>query len=490
MLFEILLSEFEKRIVILRIITLTNKFMNPILSFSLFLLASIPVFVITLWILFKKTIVKSISIIMFFELLGISFMSFIVGQSGLSALYWFFPAVIIWFLGSTYFVTILFQKPLKGLKNNIDELALGNLKIEVDKDTAKRNDEMGDMAKSTDKMVQQLLQIASKIQASSNNLIELSERINQGAGQLSQGAADQAASAQQVSSSMEEMVANIQQNTDNSKQTEIIAVEAASGIKKGNSSVVTAAESMKLIAEKISIIGDIAFQTNILALNAAVEAARAGEHGRGFAVVAAEVRKLAEHSKVAADEINELSAKGVNISETAANELSTIAPEIEKTAKLVQDITAASIEQNSGAEQINSALQRLNQVTQQNALSSDQLAQGSDLLAKEAENLKEITAFFRVDVNTVASSGRISAKPDKIKTTPVAQKTNKETNSESNSKAKFTKETEKPQVEEEKKEPRTKTSFRKEAPSNRKPSDGFNLKMFDEDNKDSDYEKF
>ncbi len=464
--------------------------MNPILSFSLFLLACIPVVIAVLWLLYKKTIVKNISILMFFELVGISFMSFIVGQTELSGSYWFIPATLIWFLGSTFFVTILIQKPLQGLKNNVDELALGNLKIEVDKNTSQRNDEMGEMAKSTDKLVHQLLQIASKIHESSNNLIELSERINQGAGQLSQGAADQAASAQQVSSSMEEMVANIQQNTDNSKQTEIIAVESAAGIMKGNSSVVTAAESMKKIAEKISIIGDIAFQTNILALNAAVEAARAGEHGRGFAVVAAEVRKLAEHSKVAADQINELSAQGVKISETAANELSTIAPEIEKTAKLVQDITAASIEQNSGAEQINSALQRLNQVTQQNALSSDQLAQGSDLLAKEAENLKEITAFFNVEIKTRSSANRIAAKSAKNKTVPTEVKTVVNNGLKNSDKVKQPEKNIEPQAEQEKTETPKVTSFRKETPPNRKPSDGFNLKMFDEDNKDADYEKF
>jgi methyl-accepting chemotaxis protein len=464
--------------------------MDPILSFSLFLLACVPVVIIVVWLLFKKTIIKSIAFLMFFELLGISFMSFIVGELGLSALYWFIPAAFLWFLGSTYFVVILIQKPLKGIKNNIDELALGNLKIEVDKISSGRNDEIGDMAKSTDKLVQQLLQIASRIQESSNSLIALSERINQDAGQLSQGAADQAASAQQVSSSMEEMVANIQQNTDNSKQTEIIAVESAAGIMKGNRSVVTAAESMKKIAEKISIIGDIAFQTNILALNAAVEAARAGEHGRGFAVVAAEVRKLAEHSKVAADQINDLSAQGVKISETAADELRTIAPEIEKTAKLVQDITGASIEQNSGAEQINSALQRLNQVTQQNALSSDQLAQGSDMLAKEAEKLKEITAFFRLDAKMSAKNGRAAAKQARKIKTPAVDKPEEKNEKVPNGKVKPSEKSVENTVEVEKTDAPNVTSFRKETTPPRKPSDGFNLKMFDEDNKDSDYEKF
>lgn len=426
---------------------------------------------------------------MFIELLGISFMSFIVGQIGIKAIFWFFPLAIVWFLSGTYFIIILIQKPFKSILNNLDELAQGNLKIEVDNNVTKRKDELGDIARSTETLVQQLLQIASQIKKSSDNLVDLSERINKDAGQLSQGAADQASSAQEVSSSMEEMVANIQQNTDNSKETETIAVESAAGIKKGNTSVVTAAESMKKIAEKISIIGDIAFQTNILALNAAVEAARAGEHGRGFAVVSSEVRKLAENSKAAADQINELSAQGVNISETAANELNTIVPEIEKTAKLVQDITAASIEQNAGAEQINSALQRLNQVTQQNALSSDQLAHSSELLAKEAENLKDIIAFFKVDLHKISAFANSILKTEKKAATKAPSKVEIKRNMNIPEPKKTVTENINPGKNEANEIP-NKATFRKENPSTKMPSDGFRLKMFDDDKKDSEYEKF
>jgi len=174
---------------------------------------------------------------------------------------------------------------------------------------------------------------------------------------------------------------------------------ATEGIKQGSESTNIAVDAMKNIADKIKIVNDIAFQTNILALNAAVEAARAGEHGKGFAVVAAEVRKLAERSKIAADEIDLLSKNGVEVSEKAGKKLTEIVPEIEKTARLVQEIAAASNEQNSGADQVNNAIQQLNQVTQQNAAASEEMATSSEELSSQAEELKRIISFFKVNDN-------------------------------------------------------------------------------------------
>ncbi len=477
--------------------------MNPVLIYLLVLIVSLPIGIIGIRILFKKTIVSVIANINFITAIGIGFLSFCYGYFGPNSIFWLFPLSIIWFLASSYFIIKIIQEPLKHIKSNIDDLAQGNLKIDVNDTIKERSDELGEIAHSVADLVKQLNDIATRIQKSSQNLVQLSERINQGASVLSQGTSDQAASAQEVSSSMEEMVANIQQNTENAKQTEKIAVEAASGIKKGNESVITAAEAMKLIAEKISIIGDIAFQTNILALNAAVEAARAGEHGKGFAVVAAEVRKLAERSKVAADQINELSAKGVNISETAARELEQIAPEIERTAKLVQEITGASIEQNAGAEQINNALQRLNQVIQQNAMSSDSLAQTADMLAKESEQLKEITAFFRFE-NKVKSNGsagktikstvasEIESKLEHRKAKfeervigTTTQSTNASSEITKTSKENITNQiTDNQNISDSK----AKSAFTADKKIN-KPG-GINLKLFDDDAKDSEYERF
>jgi len=194
---------------------------------------------------------------------------------------------------------------------------------------------------------------------------------------------------------MEEMVSNIQQNTDNARQTEVISGKATASMLEMSKIGKESFDSIKTIAEKITIINDIAFQTNLLALNAAVEAARAGEHGRGFAVVAAEVRKLAERSKLAADEIENLSKNSLKITEQTRVSLDALVPEIQKTSLLVQEIAAASVEQNTGADQINSAIQQLSVVTQQNAASSEEMASSAEELSSQAESLKDVVSFFK-----------------------------------------------------------------------------------------------
>jgi methyl-accepting chemotaxis protein len=196
---------------------------------------------------------------------------------------------------------------------------------------------------------------------------------------------------------MEEMSSSIKQNSDNSSQTEKIAIKSAADAKEGGKSVTETVAAMKEIATKISIIEEIARQTNLLALNAAIEAARAGEHGKGFAVVASEVRKLAERSQAAAGEISTLSSRSVQVAETAGQMLNKMVPDIQRTAELVQEISASSREQDSGAEQISKAIQQLDQVIQQNASASEEMASTSEELASQADLLKDTISFFRID---------------------------------------------------------------------------------------------
>ena len=274
------------------------------------------------------------------------------------------------------------------------KLSDGDLTASID---IEQDDEIGKLGKALQNMVDQLRYIIGDVVGGADNINAASRELSNTSQQMSQGASEQASSAEEISSSMEEMVSNIQQNTHNAIETEKIANQAVEAIKKGSQSTTVAVQSMKDIAAKVSIIGDIAFQTNILALNAAVEAARAGEHGQGFAVVAEEVRKLAEKSQIAAEEIDVLTINGVTIADETGKQLSDIVPEIEKTARLVQEIAAASMEQNSGADEINNAIQQLNQVIQQNAAASEETASSSEELSAQSEKMKDVVSYFRLD---------------------------------------------------------------------------------------------
>ena len=239
--------------------------------------------------------------------------------------------------------------------------------------------------------------VVGEIQLATANVREGSQQMSASAQQLSEGATEQATSAEEVSSSMEEMGSSISQNSDNAAQTEKISQKAAQDAENGGKAVNETVEAMRQIAEKIQIIDEIARNTNLLALNAAIEAARAGEHGKGFAVVASEVRKLAERSQVAAGEITELSKSSVEVAEQAGEQINGIVPDIRKTAELVQEISASSSEQNSGAEQINKAMTQLDQVVQQNASASEELASTSEELSGQAEQLQTTMAFFKIN---------------------------------------------------------------------------------------------
>lgn len=284
---------------------------------------------------------------------------------------------------------------IQQLRNSVElanAIALG----ELEKANALIGNNSGELDSALKTMVDKLKNIVTNIITSTENIASASVQLSSSSQVISQGASEQAASTEEVSSSMEQMLANIQQNTDNAQQTERIAMHAAERISDNNRSSSIVVSSIKEIAEKITIIGEIAIQTNILALNAAVEAARAGIHGKGFAVVASEVKELAERSKTAASEIDELSKSGVDLAVGSGKSLDELVPEIERTAQLVQEISSASIEQKTGADQVNNAIQQLNQITQQNAASAEQMATSAEELNAQAEQMQEILSFFKM----------------------------------------------------------------------------------------------
>jgi methyl-accepting chemotaxis protein len=264
-------------------------------------------------------------------------------------------------------------------------------------------DEVGDLMTHINAMVLRLREVVSESLAASNNVSSGSQELSGSAEQLSQGASEQASACEEASSSMEQMAANIKQNADNATQTEKIARQSAKDAEVSGQAVGNAVGAMQTIAEKITIVQEIARQTDLLALNAAVEAARAGEHGRGFAVVASEVRKLAERSQAAATEISALSGQTVKAAQEAGGMLTRLVPDIQKTAELVAEISAACREQDIGAGQVNTAIQQLDQVTQQNSSASEQMSATSEELAAQAAQLQDSIAYFRTDAKAAAN---------------------------------------------------------------------------------------
>ncbi|MBU1312593.1 MAG: HAMP domain-containing protein [Alphaproteobacteria bacterium] len=301
---------------------------------------------------------------------------------------------------------------LRNTAHLANQIANGDLTVEPkplsDKDT---------LGQALESMVERLRNVVGDALAASDNVSSGSQELSASSEQLSQGATEQASSAEEASASMEEMASNIKQNADNAAQTEKIARQSSKDAEASGEAVNRAVSAMRTIAEKISIVQEIARQTDLLALNAAVEAARAGEHGKGFAVVASEVRKLAERSQSAAAEISALSGETVTVATEAGEMLARLVPDIRKTAELVSEISAACREQDIGASQINEAIQQLDKVTQQNAGASEEMSATSEELAAQAEELQASIAFFKVDGS--GETRRAVAKPGRSKSSAI-----------------------------------------------------------------------
>jgi methyl-accepting chemotaxis protein len=272
-----------------------------------------------------------------------------------------------------------------------ESLASGDLQIRV----APRSERDG-FGHAFVAMIEKLSQVIGEVRSGANALSGASTQVSASSQTLSQGTSEQAASVQETTSSLEQMSASITQNAENGRQTEQMAVKGASDAEEGGRSVGETIAAMRSIAERVSIIEEIAYQTNLLALNAAIEAARAGEHGRGFAVVATEVRKLAEKSQSAAKEIGSLASTSMVVAERSGHVLKELVPSIRRTADLVQEVAAASVEQSSGVAQVSKAMARVDEVTQRNASAAEELASTAEEMAAQAQALDQLVAFFQV----------------------------------------------------------------------------------------------
>jgi len=369
--------------------------MNDTFIFSLITLASIPLAYLILKLIFGNSVMVKVGTLVAFLVMFSNILFFLVGKYGLKQALWAEP--ILFIVGSIIFLYInkVFKIPLSKAIEQVKFLSEGKLHVAVNQ--AESKNELGVLITCIRKLNENLRSIISSITESSLYITSASAELSSNAQLLAQGASTQASAVEEISSTLEESASTVTASSENAAHTEKISSTAKEGISKVKLATEDSLHSVRNIAQKISIINDIAFQTNILALNAAVEAARAGESGKGFGVVASEVRKLAERSKIAADEIVGLATNSLRMSEEANSLLEKLLPDIEKTAELVQEIRASGREQEIGITQVNQSVMQLNTITQQNAASSEELASSAEELAAQAELLNESVAFFKVN---------------------------------------------------------------------------------------------
>ncbi len=298
-------------------------------------------------------------------------------------------------------LTTSITRPVNEAVNAADALAQGDLTVKIN---VKSKDELGRLMLSMKTMIEKLSLTIGEVVSNADMLKNAADQISATAQSLAQSSSEQAASVEETSASIEQMSASINQTAENAQVTDQMATTATGQAEEGGGAVTDTVQAMKQIAEKISIVDNIAYQTNLLALNAAIEAARAGDHGKGFAVVASEVRKLAERSRTAAEEISDLAGSSVGRALRAGNLLEEMLPSIKKTSDLVQEIAAASQEQSTGVNQINGAMGQLSETTQQNASASEELAATSEQMGAQAQQLQELMAFFKLSKSSTSES--------------------------------------------------------------------------------------
>lgn len=325
------------------------------------------------------------------------------------------------FIGSMIAITILFRlvvkQPISALNGVIERLSGGDFTVisEIDTDSI-RKDEIGSILRNVVALSEKLSLTLEQVRSNADGLFQASREVSNAAQELSESTSEQAANLEETTASLEQISSIIDQNAEHAAETRKMAVTTAGEATEGGQAVDETVGAMKVIAEKIAIIEEIAYQTNLLALNAAIEAARAGEHGRGFAVVAGEVRKLAERSQLAAQEISALAGSSVKLSENAGSRINAILPGIQKTADLIQEIAVASQQQMDGIQQINQAMAQIDEVTQKNASSSEELAATAEELSSQAEGLMQAVAFFRLQASKMERQRKNGAPQTKSET--------------------------------------------------------------------------
>jgi len=357
-------------------------------------LVSIGVTIVLIGLFFKKSVMAIVAFwaLIFGMVCGICMD--IVGQKGPINLIWAIPAV---YSAGIFLLIVVKKKIANPLKQSIESIRLlseGNLDIEYERLNA--NTELNVLNNSIFDLSNNLKSIIQEIKENSINLSLSSQQLGTVSEELSSGAAEQASSIEELSSTLEEISSTLSSNMERARETGDIAsknFDTVSSVAIGATQII---ESYKNVVDKIKIVNDISFQTNILALNAAVEAARAGEHGLGFAVVASEVQKLADTSKKVANEILNVSVKSVELTKQVETQISEMLPKIKESTNLVLDIVHASIEQTTGITQVNSAIQHLNNVTQQNASFSEEMAASADQLASQAGSMNKLISYFKI----------------------------------------------------------------------------------------------
>jgi methyl-accepting chemotaxis protein len=372
--------------------------MGATLMFIIAVLFCIPPAIFILNKVFKKSMLFTSGLIWLITQSIFAIIAFIMGQrNDKYDLFWAAPLVILLMIIGYYYLYQFIRRPFLVILSSISNIAQGKLTMKCDDKYLKRQDELGQIANELRNMMQNLKNVITQVHMESSQLAQTSNNLDVKASSMMETATVQASTYEELASAMEEMAANIHQNSDNAEETEKLSTNTEQYIQKIKEFANQNQELIGSIVNKIAIISDLSFQTNILALNAAIEAARAGEHGRGFAVVANEVKKLAESSRSAADEISGFSAKTLDLTKGSSESTNWMLEDIKKVTNLIQSIASANIEQNSGAEIINSTIQQMNDITQSIATASEQLATASKLLQGQSNKLESIISFFETN---------------------------------------------------------------------------------------------